>query len=713
MTAHRSEPLSAHYDNLIPCDRHEFPFVDRFSQFGVVFETGRPLGPGEMQVRSMFQPQAVAAPLLTLWVDHGGQRVPVTRRELRSRPWVAEESGRHELGSATVAVQATHAYADELTLVSRFRLTCVGGRTPSVRLAWRGALCADSSRPSELRDYGCSETERRLAWAEVAGTRVTGGLVNAGGDVFLPEPRVRIEARGLSVHAGLVDPTTDALLPPREGRVRAEPGATLRYGFEAPLPELGAGEGIDFVFVTRLSVATWRERDPGWAELPGAPDVDAIAARNHAAFGERATLVEPRAQASRRPSRVRRAAWALLRTGYQGRTGHGELGDRVASTCVPVGGGFTHIFFWDALFASVALADFDAGFARGAIESVFMRQTPEGYCPEHVFNYWIEPGHVIGAPQAPVAAWAVSRYLRRRPEDRGFLASIMPALERNFSYWSRLGDRDRDGLAEWTWTGQTADTSPLYDEFKTSRAGCVHLPPIASVQLNSFLYRDALLLAGLCERLGRGAESEGYRADARRRQAALMRWCHVPEERRFWDYNHATRRHRRVRTFYLFWPIWAGMDVPAETKRDLIENVLLDPRQFFGPVPFPSVAYDEPSYYNGSYTAPDGRAWWRGRAWPQISYWLIEMLVREGYVREADEAARRFLAAYDREPSFPEHLSTDPNDYHAGGFKDYNWGAAAYYLLATGAHREAAAWEAGLPGEGRAEPSRETGQPRS
>ena len=76
----------------------------------------------------------------------------------------------------------------------------------------------------------------------------------------------------------------------------------------------------------------------------------------------------------------------------------------------------------------------------------------------------------------------------------------------------------------------------------------------------------------------------------------LFAVCYLPGEKRFWDYNHHTRAHRRVKTFYMFWPLFAGMDVPADTVQDLIENVLLDPEQFFGEIPFPSVAYDEPTY---------------------------------------------------------------------------------------------------------------------
>ena len=125
----------------------------------------------------------------------------------------------------------------------------------------------------------------------------------------------------------------------------------------------------------------------------------------------------------------------------------------------------------------------------------------------------------------------------------------------------------------------------------------------------------------------------------------------------------------------MFWPLFAGMNVPEATVRDLIENVLLDPAQFFGEIPFPSLAYNEPEY--------DPKGYWRGRAWPHISYWLLQTLVRHGYVKEAKEAARRTLAAYSRSSGFPENLASQVNNFEAAGFADYNWGCAAVYLIAT------------------------------
>lgn len=111
---------------------------------------------------------------------------------------------------------------------------------------------------------------------------------------------------------------------------------------------------------------------------------------------------------------------------------------------------------------------------------------------------------------------------------------------------------------------------------------------------------------------------------------------------------------------------------------DLIENELLNPKRFFGPVPFPSVAYDEPTY------EPNG--YWRGKAWPHITYWLLETLVYHGYEKQAREAASRFLALNSATHGFLENNGTFPADRGGNSTADYNWGAAAYLLIAEKAY---------------------------
>jgi glycogen debranching enzyme len=280
------------------------------------------------------------------------------------------------------------------------------------------------------------------------------------------------------------------------------------------------------------------------------------------------------------------------------------------------------------------------------------------------------------SPQSPVASWAVRSYLEKH-DDPEFLSEMYPTLVRNHHFWEKYSDTDSDGLAEYRWSGQVGDNSPLWDQYASfdPTTGCGYIPPVASVALNSFLFWDANHLAFLAEKQGLTEDVIRFHERAAQLQRDLFAVCYLPEEKRFWDYNHHTGLHRKVNTFYMFWPLFAGMDVSAETAKDLIENVLLDPEQFFGEIPFPSVAYKESTY--------NSKGYWRGRSWPHISYWLLQTLVFYGYIKEAKEAAARILVSYSRSAGFPENLASQAADFDASGFADYNWGCAAMYLIAT------------------------------
>lgn len=683
--AERGVDMETLLGDLITYDGYAFPFVDRYAQFGVTFERARALGPGMLQVRSAAFTNQVTCSTLRLWAAEEGRPVAVQRSRLRSLPWCAIEEATVVHGGRSVAVTARHVYMDERALLSEFTFRNDGAEQVSCAPWWVGQFSGDRfGGANEGKRYGYAKLPVRETWAQAEGLCIRGGLRGSRGSEILPLPAIQITAgdSGLQTIVSRRPVWRLSADDAGEGTIGGLLGESIHYVYRSPTVTLEPGAARTFRFVTELSVATRLDPVYHFRKLdPSSLVVDDVIQDARDDFERRIGIDTPPDVGSGRPLLLRaawRARWAMLRTGYRAQGRAGEYGDGLASTCVPSCSGFTRVFFWDSLFTSVALTQFEPELARGAITAVFSRQKESGLCPEHSFNYHVPARDVIGAPQAPVASWAVRRYLEQHPDDTAFLGSVYPLLVRNHDYWTVRGDKDGDGLAEWTWSGQTADDSPLFDAYKTER-GCGWLPPVASVQLNAFLYSDAMLLAELSERLDMSDEAAGYRSAAAQRAEAMMRICFVEDEKRFWDYDHAANRHTRVKTFYMFWPVWARMPMPEAVKKELIEDVLLDEKQFFGDIPFPSVAYDEPAY------TPTG--YWRGRCWPHISYWLLEMLAREGYAEQADDAAYRLIAACMREPAFPENLASDPGLYFNAGQPDYNWGAAAFYLIATGAYR--------------------------
>ena len=113
----------------------------------------------------------------------------------------------------------------------------------------------------------------------------------------------------------------------------------------------------------------------------------------------------------------------------------------------------------------------------------------------------------------------------------------------------------------------------------------------------------------------------------------------------------------------MFLPLWAGVPLPPDQVKAIVEKHMLNPHEFFRELPFPSLSYDNPKY--------DPTGYWRGRIWPHVVYWMIQTLWREGYRREAEQFADRLLKMLQKTPFLHENYES------AGGggigCPDYNW----------------------------------------
>lgn len=82
-------------------------------------------------------------------------------------------------------------------------------------------------------------------------------------------------------------------------------------------------------------------------------------------------------------------------------------------------------------------------------------------------------------------------------------------------------------------------------------------------------------------------------------------------------------------------PLWAGVPLPGNSARRMIETYLLSPDHFFGEYPFPVVGYSEKEYAAAK--------WWRGPVWINIAYLMTEVLRRYGYEAQRRKAIRKLL----------------------------------------------------------------------
>lgn len=373
-----------------------------------------------------------------------------------------------------------------------------------------------------------------------------------------------------------------------------------------------------------------------------------------------------------------RSAAGLLRCGCKWKGLEGE-GDVIASYCSITNWSST-AFFWDSLIAALGLGQFNIKLAQDAIKSIYLRQREDGCVPTHSY------AHANGStfyPQAPITAWSMLRLVKSGLEE-SFIREMLPKIDALHQWFMKTQDHDGDGLPEWRFTGCPADNSPLFDHYARpinkdlSLQWNIYIPPVASVSLCSFLIMDAKCMARLYHQIGNTARGSFYLSHAAELEKKLKKICFKDGEM-FYDYDHHTGQYNQALTLYSFLPLWAGIEMDDATRKNMIENVLLNKDIFFGEFPFPYLAYDEESY------KPDG--YWRGRIWPHTVIWILELLCANGYEEYANIAVERLLKMMDQKEEILENYYSSPF-MHGGGELDYNWSFASYLVLENKVYKE-------------------------
>lgn len=97
----------------------------------------------------------------------------------------------------------------------------------------------------------------------------------------------------------------------------------------------------------------------------------------------------------------------------------------------------------------------------------------------------------------------------------------------------------------------------------------------------------------------------------------------------YYDVDIKTRKPCRVKTIASLWPLMAGVASPQQARR--IVAHLLNPKEFGGEFPCPSLSRDDKEYNNktGDY--------WKGGIWLPTTYMTVKALELYGYKRLADE----------------------------------------------------------------------------
>ena len=341
-------------------------------------------------------------------------------------------------------------------------------------------------------------------------------------------------------------------------------------------------------------------------------------------------------------------------------------------------------WFWDSAFHAIALLHVDPELAKQELRCLLQGARPDGFIPHMLL--WEKAHHeaalreysiVLAHPfhtatiQPPVLARAIRRVYEATGDD-AFLKQVLPPTLRFFRWLKAYRDPDDDHLIAIIQPDESGlDASPKYDVLMgLGGLGADPLAPHLSAAMNRLfgayaagrddpggllgldvfnwedvmvntIYADGLdCLGRLCRAAGYppavAAEFEGR---ARRVAAALLDKCWDDRAGVFWDLYGHDERPARTLTFSSLFPL-ALPSLDRAIARRLVEEHLLNEREFWLPYPVPSVAATEPSFDPKWSTGVT----WRGPTWVNINWYLYWGLRAHGYADVAGELARRTIA---------------------------------------------------------------------
>ena len=365
---------------------------------------------------------------------------------------------------------------------------------------------------------------------------------------------------------------------------------------------------------------------------------------------------------------------------------------------------------WDSAFHAIALLHVDPGLAKQEIRCLMQGAQPDGFIPHMLL--WEKSAHeaalreysiTLADPfftatiQPPVVARAVLR-IHEATGDDAFVREVLPPIRRFFRWLKANRDPDDDALVAIIQPDESGlDASPKYDVLMGIRANPAGevLPqlrrsmhrlfnayapyrddPARIPALDVFTWEDVMVNAIYADGLRCLAKLTAIADDAvveklefqdraERVRRALEAKCWDDDAGVFWDLAGWDERPAKTLTFSSLFPIILEDLDPVKAKR-LVDDHLINEREFWLPYPIPSVSASEPTFDPECLTETT----WRGPTWVNVNWYLYWGLRAHGRRDVASELAERTIRMIEH-GGFREFY--DPRTGKGEGAIDFGW----------------------------------------
>ena len=278
--------------------------------------------------------------------------------------------------------------------------------------------------------------------------------------------------------------------------------------------------------------------------------------------------------------------------------------------------------------------------------------------------------------QPPLLSWSAVYFYDRVP-DNEFVKQVYQSLVGFHNWWKNNRDVNMNGIYEYQTCWETGwDDSPRWTAMSPvvgDVAGLGVVMRAEAIDLNCLMYIDAVSLAKMAEIIGKSEEAKIWRDEAKALAERINEKMWNEELGLYMDINGFTGQMSDVKSPASFYPMLAGICSKERAER-MVREHLLNPKEFWTPLPVPVVSADDANYNSGSY--------WKGPVWVNINFVVITGLRNYGYDGIADEIKSKLFAAITNSTNFMEYY--DSQTAKGTGAANFGWSAALYLELALG-----------------------------
>jgi hypothetical protein len=311
-----------------------------------------------------------------------------------------------------------------------------------------------------------------------------------------------------------------------------------------------------------------------------------------------------------------------------------ERNGKLYDASFPARGGFNYFYQSDSCWNSLGYLDINPTWAVG-----------------HAVPILVPPCQIMD-PHFYWSMWEMYSRLPDPRQQRDFAAMVYPLLKETYRVWTTQVDTDGNLLCS---TPNNWDDNPradlLFKELpdrpgwnswwndwaRGSRANALN-DPASSSQLGY----GPVVMERLARILGKNEEADDWAKQFQRHVRAIdSLW---DEKSGYWIVTYRGTLKDRVLTSSILYPVFTDLCRDPARIRRVIESHILNPAEFNGRFPIPTVAYNDPRYYKQMPPHADlTGGLWRGNIWLPEAWIIVKGLYKYGYEAEARDMARRLI----------------------------------------------------------------------